>query len=199
MSHFPVLVQGNVESQLAPYNEETPVAPYVDMVYEDVLDELIGRASEPQAGVWWTPERVALADTLPRIIDPSHKLFNEYRAIVSDYYGALVGTNGDRYTVYNPKSQWDWYSIGGRWAGLLTTTEGVAVNKCRKGSLDVENSELPSFAIVVNGEGWVDSGQMHFFGVVVNPKDTEVWKKEFFLLFNAIPEDDVVTLVDCHI
>lgn len=39
-------------------------------------------------------------------------------------------------TSYNPNSKWDWYEIGGRWAGNFTLKQGVDVNKY----------ELPNFS-----------------------------------------------------
>lgn len=38
----------------------------------------------------------------------------------------------------NPNARWDWYEIGGRFAGLLLNNQGYHVNSCRKGDLDWE-------------------------------------------------------------
>ena len=35
------------------------------------------------------------------------------------YDEEMIGKDGEVYSTYNPLSKWDWYSIGGRWNGLL--------------------------------------------------------------------------------
>lgn len=37
-----------------------------------------------------------------------------------------LGPDGEVYSEYNPDSQWDWYSIGGRWAGYWKVIEQAA-------------------------------------------------------------------------
>lgn len=35
-----------------------------------------------------------------------------------------IDEDGNLYSTYNPDSKWDWYSIGGRWSGLLNLKSG---------------------------------------------------------------------------
>jgi hypothetical protein len=55
---------------------------------------------------------------------------------------------------------------------------------------------VSTFAVLMDGE-WNERGNMGWFGCVSGESDT--WKTDFTALLNAIPEDKVVTVVDCHI
>jgi hypothetical protein len=33
------------------------------------------------------------------------------------------------YSTYNPNAEWDWYQVGGRWAGRIKVKEGVGFTK----------------------------------------------------------------------
>lgn len=52
------------------------------------------------------------------------------------------------------------------------------------------------FAAVVNGQ-WYEKGEMGWWGVVSNEKDT--WQGDFEKLMNTISYDDYIVVVDCHI
>ena len=60
------------------------------------------------------------------------------------------------------------------------------------------NSALSPFAFVKDGE-WFESGEMGWFGMSRNDKDPDDWNAEFTKMFDALPEDTVITLVDCHV
>ena len=59
-------------------------------------------------------------------------------------------------------------------------------------------SPLQTLAILNNGE-WVERGTMGWFGCVSNEKSHELWGEEFRRLFDALPDDALLTIVDCHI
>ena len=46
---------------------------------------------------------------------------------------------------------------------------------------------------------WFESGEMGWFGMSRNDKDPDDWNAEFTKMFDALPEDTVITLVDCHV
>jgi hypothetical protein len=52
----------------------------------------------------------------------------------------LVSEDGRAYTMstYNPESMWDWYTIGGRWAGYFVARNGGRCDVGRKGDLDLD-------------------------------------------------------------
>lgn len=62
----------------------------------------------------------------------------------------------------------------------------------------IENSAVETFAFVRNGE-WYASGEMGWWGVVSNEKDPEEWSSEFNKMLDALPEDTLMSLFDCHI
>lgn len=109
-----------------------------------------------------------------------------------------VDENGSVFEVIertNPNSRWDWYVVGGRWAGCLTKTDGSEVN-CAKLSEVVPG--FSAFAIIKDGV-WHERGDMGWWGVVSNGKTKEVWKKEQLDLLNDPEENLWITIVDCHV
>lgn len=46
--------------------------------------------------------------------------------------------NEEDETHYNPDAKWDWYTIGGRWDGLLRTKSGDRVNEALIKNIDFE-------------------------------------------------------------
>lgn len=55
---------------------------------------------------------------------------------------------------------------------------------------------ISTFAIVKDGE-WHERGKMGFFGFVSD--ENEDWESSFQKLFDSIPDDTLLTIVDCHI
>jgi hypothetical protein len=112
MSHYTVMVIGpetddDLAEALAPYDENKEMEPY-----RDYLD--------PDPSKFWTNNDGHLADW-PAIIA-------EYAAKYPDSSDIpLLDEAGLPYEVstYNPDSKWDWYAIGGRWAGTLRLKAGV--------------------------------------------------------------------------
>lgn len=54
------------------------------------------------------------------------------------------------------------------------------------------------FAVVKNGV-WYEKGSMGWWGSVSDEKDPEAWQKEFAQLMDGLPDDTILTVVDCHI
>lgn len=107
MSHFSVAVftkpnGETVEDLLAPYSENLEVELYIAMTKEEALQEIAEYEYK-------YPEYKTMTD------EEKIKDFFGYRHFDKD---------GNPMTSYNPNSKWDWYSIGGRFAGLLKAKEG---------------------------------------------------------------------------
>jgi hypothetical protein len=117
MTHFTVLVRyegnledvnGTIEDMLEPYNENTEVERY--KVYMESKD--ITRMAE----------HYKVDMTLP-MVEAMLKLLSH----MDDWTGHEGGVDYDEngapklynWSTYNPKSKWDWYSLGGRWQGML--------------------------------------------------------------------------------
>ena len=207
MSHFALMVIGeNHEEQLAPYSEHIETAPRVE---GDVSDEEIQRMiyfyKDPKNGGHEY-------STFDELYEKHGNSWNE---------NTWEKRNGRwvKITTYNPDSKWDWYEVGGRWTGLLKLKQGVKPiaesnfssewseeeeNKvlsenradiARKG--DIENiSEIVCFALLKNGK-WYERGQMGW-GAIVSNENLE-WSTKFKKLVAELPDDTLITIVDCHI
>ena len=108
MSHFVVVVAGDVESQLAPYDEELQVAPYWQVEVETPATHWAYRSMLDEGLVTDSP---TLEEYLAAL-----------RTKYPDAHGPLRIADGkiEEQSTYNPKSRWDWYAIGGRWDGYFT-------------------------------------------------------------------------------
>ena len=59
-----------------------------------------------------------------------------YQDVASWYDDEDKDEQGNLYSTYNPNSKWDWYSVGGRWSGLLTTKSGEQTDEDYVSELD---------------------------------------------------------------
>lgn len=151
MSHAVVLVIGDdIDSQLAPYSEQIEVEPYKD--FEDEPKQFVA----PRDGkLHWNWPYSAVADDG---IDPRNA------AAVAAHLNAKW-SDDEKYDVedgrlyhwstYNPQSKWDWYRVGGRWAGTLlikplvvAAAPNVSVNPF---SSELAAQELKHFEPVMDG------------------------------------------------
>ena len=55
---------------------------------------------------------------------------------------------------------------------------------------------ITTFAVLMNGK-WYERGSMGWWGCVSGKKDN--WDEEFYKLFESIPDDTLLSVVDCHI
>ena len=114
MSHFTVAVfhrpDQDIETLLAPYDETLRVEPYVEFTRE----EAIAYARKHYKSV----------------ADMSDDRCYAYMA--EDY---KTDAEGNLLSTYNPKSKWDWWTEGGRWAGLLKV-DGKKVDSARVADID---------------------------------------------------------------
>ena len=63
---------------------------------------------------------------------------------------------------------------------------------------NARNRSITTFAIVKDGQ-WQEKGQMGWFGISTNEKDQETWNSMFAKIIMELPEDTLLTVVDCHI
>lgn len=64
--------------------------------------------------------------------------------------------------------------------------------------LRVRNRALACFAIVKDGK-WYQRGEMGWWGAVHDEKDEDAWHAEFNKMYDELPSDVWLTVVDCHI
>jgi hypothetical protein len=123
MSHYTVLVIGDdVDEQLAPYDESIAVDPYKQYADSDNIEHFEHRyrnengqdpESDEQLVAWLNDQMGGFQGTGTDSGSP------EELAAAGVYL--LDETGIYTWSTYNPKSKWDWYSIGGRWRGYFMT------------------------------------------------------------------------------
>lgn len=112
MSHYLVGVVVNdiseVDDILAPYDENMEVEPYVYRTKAQIIAD--GKARK---------EKYAKADF--KLNDYMRKYLGAttdeefYKLETDGIDNEDLDKDGNELSTYNPKSKWDWYSIGGRW------------------------------------------------------------------------------------
>jgi hypothetical protein len=205
MSHFTVLVFGNeneVGKLLEKFDENISFPPYVEYTKQQLIDkkrkDLEGyKSSSFYLDYTKNPEEykkncsnIAHIDYLENIYPSKLQWDDEqiYQDAIEGYDKESVGQNGEVYSTYNPDSKWDWYSVGGRWAGSILN------NCCKKDDLP---KDFVPFAFVDQNGDWHEKGEMGWWALVDNEKEENDWEEEFK---NAIDNyNGYVTLVDCHI
>lgn len=128
MSHFTVLVIGNdIEEALAPFSEHIEMPRYQSGLVSDEEKErfmnLYRTYDETRTYAQLTEEEAEVNKTLS-----FDELYDKYG---EDWNDNNWSKNADgvwaEYSTYNPKSKWDWYQIGGRWAGFLRKKAPLAL------------------------------------------------------------------------
>jgi len=60
------------------------------------------------------------------------------------------------------------------------------------------NRAISTFAVVKDGE-WYERGEMGWWACVSNEKPEAQWETEFQALLEAVPDDTLLSVFDCHI
>jgi len=155
--------------------------------------------------------------------ESEHKTdYSTFDDFVKGYHGYEVNEEGKIGRWTNPNRKWDWWIIGGRWTGMLKLKEGANGSIGRPGlmtapampgycdsvlkkDIDFEgirrssgNLMFVTFAVVKDGK-WYERGEMGWWGIISNEKPDDQWEKEFTNLIDELPDDTLLTIVDCHI
>lgn len=115
---------------------------------------------------------------------------------------------------YNPKSKWDCYAIGGRWAGDLVgheMTEAEYDDKIVRAMWKQFNRNCASvqslldktpiytfFALLTPNGEWYEQGDMGWWGMVSDEKKPEDWEAISRAVYTKFANHQIV-LVDVHI
>jgi hypothetical protein len=62
----------------------------------------------------------------------------------------------------------------------------------------VRDSACATFAVLKDGQ-WFEKGSMGWWGAVSDEKDADEWNRQFSELVDNLPDDELLTVVDCHI
>lgn len=148
MSHFTVLViGGNVDEQLAPYDEDIRVEDYSNGIVSD--DDLLSFVKH------YCDDEKAIAQVKELSLDELYAKFGE------GWNGGTWKKNDDgqyeEMSTYNPKSKWDWYSVGGRWSGYFKLKAGA---KGEIGESGVFDNEAPEGTADILLKGDIDFDAM---------------------------------------
>lgn len=134
-----------------------------------------------------------------------------YEDQIGYYEPEDIGVDGEVYSEYNPNSKWDWYVVGGRWAGWLQdkekemeTDNGFNFNSdmsIEPNSLSIAEASLKNkipFAVLTPTGEWIERGDMGWWGVVSNNTEQDEWDNSVQNIYKKYHEDYIVS-VDCHI
>lgn len=169
MSHFSVLVVGeDIESQLEPFWE-------LDLHQDEA-------AMDHRAE--FTPEisNDAMVDEYAKFLVDHEDYEGKYETIedwIRDWHGYVYSEEYDSWGYWsNPNAKWDWWCLGGRWAGFLKL-------KSHRVGLRSDDTSWIFRDKDPYKEGYVDSAKMgdinwkvmHFDNRVEAEKSWEEWEK----------------------
>lgn len=162
MSHYSVgvVIDGTVpferlENKLSEilhtYDENMEVEPYLYKTKTDIIDEVLKSKEEYKSFC-------ELMETDEEEFDKQYPRFNkEYiknryeeikdkteMELYEEYIeGELLDDDGNILATYNPKSKWDWWTIGGRWPNLLAVKHGTEGINSSMVTLSAFDDEIP--------------------------------------------------------
>ena len=142
MSHFAVLIIGeDIEEQLAKYDENIRLPKYVKYTKEQLIAKEKQEIEEYKNGTYAEfladPIGYAIAcnndshlNYLKEVFPKKLTMTDEeiYQEATKWYDEDEIGPDGEVYSTYNPDSKWDWYEVGGRYAGLIAVKDGVEID-----------------------------------------------------------------------
>lgn len=232
MSHFSVMVIGeDYVDQLAKFNEDIEMPRYVKYTKAQLIEQKRKEIEDYKNGIYaeYLKDREAYACSCRNMkhLDyvrnefPKSLKWKEprlYEEAIKCYSPEEIGLEGEVYTTENPNSKWDWYVVGGRWAGMLKLKDGIVgippnfsygweekekkkiidanmVDIARKSQIsNIDN--ITCFVFLKDGV-WHEKGEMGWFACVTDEKTD--WEDQFKKLVRELPEDSLITIVDCHI
>ena len=168
--HKVILVVGDVESVMEPFNEELEVEPwYNEPLHENTKEEYL---------------QYILDKDPTSVIKTFKELVEEYG--VKDYTGSdewrLNKDIWEVWSTYNQSGMWDWYERGGRWKDNITNISGGTCDRIDK--KNYKSHEMCG-AIVINTE-WYDED------------NTENFKEKVKELISELDDSEWITTVDIH-
>jgi len=186
--HFAALVVGSdVEGQLDPYHEDSHLE-FVDIEYEHLRNYETGSVEKvvmPSGKLLnhWDPSiRDIDVGQLEHRLVTYVSMFDTFEQFMSEWCGFKERDKEyGRYGRYaNPNAKWDWCQIGGRMAKFKTKSRFEGTDSCHKNEL----LEPPKWTSVILIDGhWYDIAE----------------ESEFIKIWVDIPDDALLTIVDCHI
>ena len=173
MSHYTVLViteDGNYEKALEPFDENLEVEQYIKKTKEEIIKEEKKRYekrsdkdSEYCQNVDWSDDN----------------------SIVKHYFEYWEEEHDENYnelSSYNPNSKYDWYQLGGRWAGSL---------KLKNGAEKEKDSELSWYNCYEDvPEGYTDHAQFKDIDLTPDKEQVEKAKRFWEVVVEGQPKQE---------
>lgn len=142
MSHFTVLITNTdkrtVEDQLAPFDENREMPLHTRYTKEQLIENSKKEVEDYKNGTYAKylkdPEAYRADCSNPRHLEyvevefPKKLTFTDeehYAEAIKYYEADDLDENGGYQTTYNDYSKWDWYQVGGRWAGFFISKAGT--------------------------------------------------------------------------
>lgn len=141
MSHFAVLVIGeDPEKQLEKFDENLELDRYVEYTKQELIDKekksIEDYRTTTYAQYLKDPIKYSeectnenhlnyLRNDFPKKLEMSDD--DIYKDSIKWYDPEDIGPEGEVYSVRNNQSKWDWYQIGGRYAGQIMVKPGVEI------------------------------------------------------------------------
>lgn len=195
MSHYPVLIIKNQDADLdeilAPYSENLEVEPYIYRTKQQIIDDAKTYKEKLFEKIKEDPD-MELTDWQRGFLNA--RTDQEFYYAERDEDGHF-DEDGNKLSTYNPKSKWDWWVVGGRWSGNLTTKNGERVNGglVKDLNLGIDKEEydrsLRWYEVVVEGAPLKEGENKEAFFSFYNTNYLrECYKtKENYAKFHALP------------
>jgi hypothetical protein len=191
--------KGKIEELLTPYDENIEMKPYIAHYRRDAeklrkkelryYKEILDRKDEG-----FNLEKIA----------EHYKYLQQIS--VGQYYdqhfeGRKRDKNGNILSTYNPNSKWDWWQIGGRYAGWLLDLSPQKAIALKDNICSVEyamkEKKIPFVFILPDGK-WLEQGKMGWWAMVTGEMPEKAWEKLVLNSYKKYPGYMVVQ-IDCHI
>ena len=145
-----------VENLLAPFDENIEVDPYIQKTKADIIKEtrnllegVLKDQKEYQENreeylkkyraYWFEDEEKGTIKSYYQKLFECKDDEDFYKLYRGD--GEYYDDDGNELSTYNPKSKWDWYSIGGRWDGYFNLKGGGRTNVAKISDIIWEGTE----------------------------------------------------------
>lgn len=138
---------------------------------------------------------------------------------VQGWFGGDLDVNGDLWSTYNQDGYWDWWVIGGRWAGSWVLKPGATrglepqssafgfteesrdparTDAARKSEIEAESIGVSYAYIGLDGR-WNQQGRMGWFAIAVDEMSDQAWSQTYTDWLLSLPADTWLVKVDAHL
>lgn len=183
-----------------------------EYIYETKEEAIASEIERRKEAIKWRKEKIQQNDPksseYQQWIDehPKHNKRTAWKAVKKLNEGR-IDEDGNILSTYNPDSQWDWYSIGGRWDGFFPLkqkdSEGKIIycNESTVGEVDWDRffkEKFDPYCYITSSGEWVAKGDIGWFSSE-NEMKKEEWHEQFLDELNSYEPEETVTAVDFHI